>query len=186
MEITRRNFPPTAPSRMSSATIERPAPMARQSACGAQRRKAQPQAPNPRERGNQSGWLPLSPVYPSVAHYATSIFSTHRSISARRCCCLVVAAFLLVNKVDFRSEVNSPVTRLSGVACHVRRRARNRRVWLNGGSVTVARAGRRRVKVGPLRFQVLLSLVPCAGARCRVANRVVRFSRTRSLYKHIE
>ena len=39
--ITRRHFFSTAPSRMSSATVERPAPIARQRACGAQRRKGQ-------------------------------------------------------------------------------------------------------------------------------------------------
>ena len=47
-EITRRNFFSTAPSRMSSASEKRPAPIARQSACGAQRRKSQchPHVPN--------------------------------------------------------------------------------------------------------------------------------------------
>ena len=48
-EITRRHFFSTAPSCMSSATVERPAPIARQRACGAQRRKSQchPHVPKP-------------------------------------------------------------------------------------------------------------------------------------------
>ena len=40
-EITRRNFFSTAPLRMFSASEKRPAPIARQRACGAQRRKSQ-------------------------------------------------------------------------------------------------------------------------------------------------
>ena len=71
-EITRRHFFPTAPSHMSSATVERPAPIARQRACGAQRRKSQchPHVPKP-----------LKPV---VGSASLSSSLSHRA-ARRRC-----------------------------------------------------------------------------------------------------
>ena len=71
-EITRRHFFSTAPSCMSSATVERPAPIARQRACGAQRRKNQchPHVPKP-----------LKPV---VGSASLSSSLSHRA-ARRRC-----------------------------------------------------------------------------------------------------
>ena len=51
-------FFPTAPSHMSSATVKRPAPIARQRACGAQRGGKRNRSAKP--TGNQSGWLPYT------------------------------------------------------------------------------------------------------------------------------
>ena len=48
----------STPSRMSSATVERPAPIARQRACGAQRGGKRNRSAKP--TGNQSGWLPYT------------------------------------------------------------------------------------------------------------------------------
>ena len=71
-EITRRHFFPTAPSCMSSATVERPAPIARQRACGAQRRKSQchPHVPKP-----------LKPVVGSASQFS----SLSQRAARRRC-----------------------------------------------------------------------------------------------------
>ena len=66
-EITRRNCFSTAPSRMSSATVERPAPIARQRACGAQRRKSQCHPHVPKPLRNQ---LLDQPACPPACHTA--------------------------------------------------------------------------------------------------------------------
>ena len=66
-EITRRHFFSTAPSCMSSATVERPAPIARQRACGAQRRKSQCHPHVPKPLRNQ---LLDQPACPPACHTA--------------------------------------------------------------------------------------------------------------------